>query len=101
LKTFEQVHEQDDLHIKPETLLRCCWLTLKRSFFCSAFLRLLADFFALAGPISINYLLLFVDQINSKNISVQNYPTAQEQVQRMILNYSIELYLILFNLVYS
>uniref|UniRef100_T1KHX7 Uncharacterized protein n=2 Tax=Tetranychus urticae TaxID=32264 RepID=T1KHX7_TETUR len=72
-KFFEQESCKSINQDKPISLWKCYWKTFKYSLAVGAILRISADLFALFGPISIQYILNYVDAVkNSTKNSTLN-----------------------------
>ena len=61
-KVFQDEYEKSTSSVKCISLWRCYWKIFKLNFICLAFLKLLTDLFGVVGPLSINYLLSYVDK---------------------------------------
>ncbi|RWS12536.1 ATP-binding cassette sub-family C member 9-like protein [Dinothrombium tinctorium] len=66
-KAYSEEKNKSESKARPVSLWKCYWKTFKYSLLVGAFLRFLADIFALAGPLSINFILDYVKKAQNES----------------------------------
>ncbi|RWS29225.1 ATP-binding cassette sub-family C member 9-like protein, partial [Leptotrombidium deliense] len=65
-KSYNEERQRSETHSKPISLWRCYWSTFKYSLLIGALLRFCADMFALVAPISIKYIIKYVETVQNE-----------------------------------